>query len=153
MPRIDAHGHVFPSVSREFPRETGGNTPPDREETVEKLMTYMAASDIDQAMLVQMGGATPAHHAYVLHCLRTYPERFLGIGLIPEEVFPSPQEHMDRLTDGTSIVGFRLGLVGGPEGTPSKTWTSVPSEPTRSGNTRRRKTSYSGCMSARRTPT
>lgn len=114
MPRIDAHGHVFAKVTREFPRETGGNTPPDREETVEKLMTYMAASDIDQAMIVQMGGATPAHHAYVLHCLRTYPDRFLGIGLIPEEVFPSPQEHMDRLTDGTGIVGFRLGLVGGP---------------------------------------
>ncbi len=114
MPRIDAHGHVFAKVSREFPRETGGNTPAEREEPVEKLMTYMAASDIGQAMLVQMGGATAAHHAYVLHCLRTYPDRFLGIGLIPEDLVASPEEHMDRLTDGTGIVGFRLGLVGGP---------------------------------------
>ncbi len=114
MPRIDAHGHVFAKVSGEFPREAGGITPPDREETVEKLMTYMAASDIDQAMLVQIGGASVAEHAYLLHCLRTYPDRFLGIGLIPETAYGAPRDHMDRLTDGTGIVGFRLGMVGGP---------------------------------------
>ena len=114
MPRIDAHGHVFARVSSEFPREAGGITPPEREETVEKLMTYMAASRIDQAMLVQIGGTTVAEHAYLLHCLSTYPDRFLGIGLIPETDYGAPQDHMDRLSDGTGIVGFRLGTVGGP---------------------------------------
>ncbi len=115
MPRIDAHGHVFAKVTREFPREAGGIAPPDREETVEKLMSYMAASAIDQAMLVQIGGTSAAQHAYLLHCLRTYPDRFLGIGLIPESAYGAPEDHMDRLTDGTGIVGFRLGTVGGPQ--------------------------------------
>ena len=114
MPRIDAHGHVFAKVTREFPREAGGNTPPEREETVEKLMTYMAGSNIDQAMLVQIGGTSVAQHAYLLHCLKAYPDRFLGIGLIPESAYGAPEEHMDRLSDGTGIVGFRLGMVGGP---------------------------------------
>lgn len=114
MPRIDAHVHVFAKLTHEFPRETDSSTPPEREESVEKLMGYMADSRIDQAMLVQIGGSGLPQHAYLLHCLKIYPDRFLGIGLIPESAYDEPQDHMDRLTDGTGIVGFRLGIVGGP---------------------------------------
>ena len=113
MPRIDSHLHVFARASDEFPRETGDLLPADREEPVEKLMANMDAHDIDQAMLVQMAGTTAAQHAYLLHCLKTYPDRFQGIGLIPPDI-DTPEQHMDRLTDGTGIIGFRLSTIGGP---------------------------------------
>lgn len=114
MPRIDAHGHVFAKASAEFPREISDMAPADKEETVEKLLTYMEANRIDQAMLVQIGGKTIAQHAYLLHCLKAYPQTFLGIGHIPENLHRTPEDHMDRLTDDTGIVGFRLNTVGGP---------------------------------------
>tara|TARA_B100000029_G_scaffold516109_1_gene626942 strand:+ start:12595 stop:13494 length:900 start_codon:yes stop_codon:yes gene_type:complete len=114
MPLIDAHGHVFAKATPEFPREVNINMPADREESVEKLMRYMSVAAIDQAMLVQIGGTDFPHHAYLLHCLRTYPNHFLGIGLIPEANYGKPEKHMDQLTDGTGIVGFRLNMIGGP---------------------------------------
>ncbi|MBI4553372.1 MAG: hypothetical protein HY710_14000, partial [Candidatus Latescibacteria bacterium] len=85
MPRIDAHLHVFAKLSAEFPRETGEVFPADREEPVEKLLSEMEAHRIDQAVLTQIGGTSLEHHAYLLHCLKTYPDRFLGIGLVPPE--------------------------------------------------------------------
>lgn len=113
MTRIDSHLHVFAKVSPDFPREPTPVCPADREETAEKLLGEMEANDIDQAMLVQTGGTGIEHHAYLLHCLKTYPDRFLGIGLVPPDL-THPEDHMDRLTDGTGIIGFRLSSIGGP---------------------------------------
>tara|TARA_B100001123_G_scaffold396614_1_gene479155 strand:+ start:47 stop:949 length:903 start_codon:yes stop_codon:yes gene_type:complete len=113
MARIDSHLHVFAKVSSEFPRQPTPVCPPEREETAEKLLENMAAHNIDQAMLVQYGGTSIEHHAYLRHCLRTYPDRFLGIGLIPPDC-TEPEEHMDRLAAKGGIVGFRLRTLGGP---------------------------------------
>ncbi len=57
MPRIDAHVHVFAKASAEFPRETSDWLPAEREEPVEKLLKEMETHRIDQAVLVQIGGA------------------------------------------------------------------------------------------------
>ena len=113
MPRIDSHLHTFAKVSSEFPRETSELAPADREEPVEKLLVEMEKHQIDQAMLVQIGGTSIGHHAYLLHCLKTYPDRFLGIGLIPPDS-SDPERHMDQLADETGIIGFRLNRIGGP---------------------------------------
>ena len=113
MPRIDAHLHVFTKASSEFPREVSDIWPAEREEPVEKLLGEMEAHGIDQAVLVQMAGASMAHHRYLLHCLDTHPTRFLGIGLIPEG-HPNPAEHMAALAEGSGIIGFRLSTFGGP---------------------------------------
>ena len=113
MTRIDSHLHVFAKVSPEFPREPTPVCPADREETAEKLLCEMEANGIDQAVLVQIGGNEMKHHAYLLRCLRTYPDRFLGIGLIPPEL-SAPEDHMDRLADGTGIIGFRISSLRGP---------------------------------------
>lgn len=112
-PRIDAHLHVFAKVSSEFPRETNDQFPADREEPVEKLLKEMEENSVDQAVLVQLGGTSLDHHAYLRYCLKTYSDRFLGIGLIPEED-QSPEEHMDRLAEEEGLVGFRLSSIGGP---------------------------------------
>ena len=125
MVRIDAHAHVFARASSEFPRESIPAYPAEREEPVEKLLGEMEANNIDQAVLVQLGGTRIEHHAYLRHCLETYPDRFLGIGLIPPDC-REPEEHMDRLAADGNIVGFRLRTLGGPHsrryGSSSTTW-------------------------------
>ena len=113
MPRIDAHLHIFPRPSDEFPREISQMTPAERDEPVEKLLDAMKTNRIDQAMLVQMGGATWEHHAYLRHCFKTYPKRFLGIGLIPDDC-TNPEAHMDRIAETEEFIGFRLNNLGGP---------------------------------------
>lgn len=113
MPRIDAHLHVFTKASTRFPREANELWPAEREEPVEKLLAEMDAHQIDKAVLVQHPGVQIEHHAYLRHCLGTYPDRFLGIGLISPDL-PYVEDHMDTLTDGTGIIGFRLSRIGGP---------------------------------------
>lgn len=113
MIRIDTHVHVFPKVSTKFPREVSPNTPANREETAEKLLEEMDKNQIDQAVLVQIGGTSFEHHTYLLHCLSSYPDRFLGIGVVPID-HPNPKQHMVELADGNGIIGFRLFELGGP---------------------------------------
>ena len=113
MKKIDAHLHVFARESSTFPRESDAFAPPDREETAEKLLEHMEAHGVDQAVLVQIGGRMPEHHAYLVHCLKTYARRFLGIGLVPDT--GDPADHMDRLAGEAGIIGFRLMEIGGPE--------------------------------------
>jgi L-fuconolactonase len=112
MSRIDAHVHVFAKESAEFPREVNEALPAEREETAEDLLEEMEASGIEKACLVQIGGTALEHHAYLEHCLNTYPDRFRGIGVVPD--FQNPCDHMDRLADSGGVVGFRLFDVGGP---------------------------------------
>ena len=57
MARIDAHLHVFARASQQFPRESTELAPAEREESVEKFLDVMGTQAIDQAMLVQIGGA------------------------------------------------------------------------------------------------
>ncbi len=113
MPRIDSHVQVFAKASSRFPRGISEQVPADREAPVEKLLAEMEAHKIGQAVLVQFGGIGCEHHAYLLHCLKAYPDRFLGIGRISPES-PDPETHMDRLADGTGIIGFQLCFIGGP---------------------------------------
>ena len=113
MPRIDAHLHVFTRESAEFPRTPTKVCPAERAEPVEKLLTEMEESRIDQAVLVQFGGGRIEQHAYLRHCLATYSDRFLGIGLFPPRC-EEPETHMDRLAADGGLIGFRLGLLGGP---------------------------------------
>lgn len=113
MKRIDSHLHVLAKASAEFPRLTDDICPAEREEPVEKLLAEMEKHQVDQAVLVQMLGEEIEHHAYLRHCLNAYPDRFLGIGLIPPQC-PDPEDHMDRLAADGRIIGFRLHTLGGP---------------------------------------
>ena len=110
---VDSHVHVFARASDEFPREVGKGRPAEREEPAEKLFGLMEEHGVDRAVLVQTGGSRIEHHRYLRHCLRTWPGRFAGIGLIPERT-ASPEDHMDRLAGDGGVIGFRLRHVGGP---------------------------------------
>jgi len=111
--RVDAHLHVFSRACAEFPREIKSTMPADRQALVEELLVQMAEHEIDKAVLVQTGGTSLVHHAYLQHALRTYPDRFTGIGLIPTNV-DSVADHMDRLAEENPLIGFRLRSLGGP---------------------------------------
>ncbi|MDP6984857.1 MAG: amidohydrolase family protein [Candidatus Latescibacterota bacterium] len=108
---IDAHVHVFAKDSDEFPRDVDETTLADREETAEQLLETMSLNGVEKAVLVQIGGCNFEQHAYLLHCLREYPDRFRGIGLIADHAHPEDQ--MDRLADEAGIIGFRLFSIGG----------------------------------------
>lgn len=114
-PVIDAHVHVFARASTEFPRETSDHLPADREAPVERLLERMDAQGVDAAVLVQIGGTAFEQHAYLLDCLKRFPDRFLGIGLVPPDSV-DPGGHMDRLADHSDgrIIGVRLSGLGGP---------------------------------------
>ena len=114
MPRIDAHLHVFAKPTAEFPREADAIAPVEMEAPIENLLVEMDTHGIDRAVLVQLGGTDIEHHAYLLHCLKTYPDRFLGIGMVPLDI-RDPAVHMDKLGQETGIIGFRLFTIGGPK--------------------------------------
>ena len=113
MSRIDSHLHVFPPDSPEFPRRITEASPAERDENVEKLLGEMEVYGIGQAVLTQSGYAGIEDHDYLRHCFKTYPKRFLGIGLIPEDC-KRPEDHMDRLAADGDFIGFRLRTLGGP---------------------------------------
>lgn len=114
-PVIDAHLHVFARLSAQFPREVSDYLPAEREAPVETLLARMGTHGVDGAVLVQIGGTSLAQHAYLLHCLRAHPDRFLGIGLVPPDC-GDPAAHMDRLAEASDgrLIGVRLGALGGP---------------------------------------
>ena len=111
--RIDAHVQVFARASAEFPRLLTDQMPAERAVPVEGLLGEMERHHIDGAILVQTGGAELEHHAYLRHCLKTHPNRFRGIALIPPTC-DAPADHMDRLAAAGDILGFRLFDLGGP---------------------------------------
>ncbi len=113
MARLDAHLHVFAKASAEFPRASTEAMPADREATVEMLLQEMEEHGVEQAVLVQTGGAELQQHAYLRHCLKAHPQRFRGIGLIPADCADAAG-HMDRLAADGDIIGFRLFDLGGP---------------------------------------
>lgn len=113
MAHLDAHVHVFAKASAEFPREVSPDMPAHAEATVEQLLGQMEQHGVEQAVLVQAGGAAIEHHAYLRRCLVEHPRRFLGIGLVPAGE-TAPAGHMDRLAGEGGIIGFRLFTLGGP---------------------------------------
>jgi hypothetical protein len=113
MVRIDAHVHVFAKISAEFPREASSMCPTESEAPVEKLLARMESHGTDQAVLVQIGGDSIEQHAYLRHCLKSHPGRFLGIGHIPS-LDPDPATHMDHLAADGDIIGFGLFDLGAP---------------------------------------
>lgn len=115
-PVVDAHLHVFAKQSAEFPRETSDHLPAEREAPVERFLERMETHGIDAAVLVQIGGTSIEHHAYLQHCLREHGDRFLGIGLVAPDC-DDPADHIDRLVGDSEgrIIGVRLGGLGGPK--------------------------------------
>ena len=80
MDKVDVHVHVFDLPSERFPRELSSLAPADRACPIEALIADMDASGIDRAVLIEMNGTQIEQHAYVTHCVQTWPDRFHGDG-------------------------------------------------------------------------
>jgi len=113
MEKIDVHVHVFDRLSEEFPRQTSGLAPAEREATAETLLEKMDASGIDRAVLIDMGGAALEYHQYVTHCVRRWPDRFTATGLVDMND-EDPPDRLRELVEATGIEGIRLGGLGEP---------------------------------------
>ena len=108
-------------------------------------MGLMEEHAVERATLVQIGGTSLETHAYLRHCLKRYPDRFKGIGLVPDP--RRPEDHMDRLAEDGGIVGFRLHEIGGPLD-PTAPMDVRTSRPIRSGSTPPSGTTSSGSIPA-----
>jgi L-fuconolactonase len=109
---IDAHVHVLAKASAEFPRMVTKTTPAEFEAPVERLLENMESTGVERANLIQSGGHEIEHHRYLQHCLKTYPDRFRGIGRIANTL--RPEKQMDCLAETGGIIGFRMTDIGGP---------------------------------------
>ena len=114
MKRVDAHVHVFEAQSAAYPREVGELAPPSRSARASLLLREMDAAGIDRAVLIQMGGTGIERHRYLAHCLRRWPNRFAGVGVV-DTLDIDPAARLQELYEATGIVGIRLmGVLGDP---------------------------------------
>ena len=113
MDKVDVHVHVFDLPSERFPRQLSSLAPADRACPIEALIADMDASGIDRAVLIEMNGTQIEQHAYVTHCVQTWPDRFTATGLIDMND-PDPPARLRELVAATGIEGIRLGALGDP---------------------------------------
>lgn len=112
---IDAHVHVFPALSEEYPRVVDELAPPGREAPVELLLQTMDAAGVDGAVLVPLG----PEDDYVLKCVRRYPGRFLSVGVAdPASLGLQPgvdaADSLSRRVARTGIRALRMNWLGEP---------------------------------------
>jgi len=112
MSYIDAHVHVFVRPSKKYPRETSELAPADREAPVEQLLEEMEKSGVSKAVLIQLGGYRE-NHRYLGDCLRKFPKRFAGVGLV-DLSSPSPEDELTQLVRTIGVKGIRLSRLGKP---------------------------------------
>jgi L-fuconolactonase len=112
---VDAHLHLFKALSDDYPRAVfEGMTPPEREETAERLLAAMDQAGVDKAVVV----ALSEQDRYLGEVLEAYPERFVGVAVHDFGV-PDHVESLRRRVETMGIQGLRLyGLDAEPGSTP-----------------------------------
>lgn len=79
--RVDAHAHVFRPAAVN-PRRVDELAPADRDAPAEELLSLMAASGVENAVLVPLGTEDDA----VADAMRAHPGRFVSVAVASEEV-------------------------------------------------------------------
>ena len=88
MPIVDTHCHATPYWF----------------EPVEILLDQMTRNDVDHAVLIQINGVYD--NSYLVECLRRFPGRFSGAGLV-DVSSPAAPDHLADLAE-KGIEGLRL---------------------------------------------
>ena len=114
MDIVDAHVHVFLRRSNEYPRRTSDLVPADREAPVELLLDEMKRAGVSKAVLIQLN-EYGEDHRYLSDCLRRFPDRFAGVGLI-DPSSENPEDRLDDLVRRYGITGIRLTRLDGLKG-------------------------------------
>lgn len=104
---IDTHLHVWSDDFSRYPF-TGGRKAVTGA-SVEVLNQTMAAAGVDRAVIVQ-----PIHylydHRYVIDCLRRFPGRFAGVGLVDRHA-PDAPDRLRQLVQEHGFSGLRVHLA------------------------------------------
>lgn len=104
MDTIDAHLHLFKALDDEYPRAIfEGMTPPEREESAERLLQAMDDAGVDKAVVV----ALSEHDRYLGEVLEQYPGKFVGVAVHDFEI-GDPVDSVRKRVETIGIQGLRL---------------------------------------------
>lgn len=104
MTVVDAHLHLFESVSEQFPRDVfPGLTPPERRAPMDEYFGYMDRAGVDKAVIV----AVSHHDEYVRDVVATRPDRFAIVG-VQDVSAPDQLADYRQRREATPFQGFRL---------------------------------------------
>ena len=114
MDVVDAHLHLFKARSDDYPRAIfEGMTPPEREESAERLLATMDAAGADRAIYCSVS----EHDRYLAEVLDDHPGKFAGVSVY-DFADPDPLATLQRRIDA-GIEGVRFfGLEGEPGADP-----------------------------------
>ena len=114
MDVVDGHLHLFKALSDKYPRAVfEGMTPPEREESAERLLEAMDAAGVDRAIYC----ALSEHDHYLAEVLADNPGKFAGVSVY-DFADPDPLATLQRRIDA-GIEGVRFyGLEGEPGSDP-----------------------------------
>lgn len=108
MAVVDAHLHLFKSVSDEYPRDVlEPMTPADREESAETYLEVMDSAGVDRAVVV----ALSAHDHYLTYLNQHHPDRFATVGVIDDQATDQVAD-LERRIERSGLQGLRLFTLG-----------------------------------------
>ena len=104
MTVVDAHLHLFESISEQYPRDVfPGLTPPERRAPMDEYFDYMDQAGVDKAVIV----AISHHDEYVRDVVATRPDRFAIVG-VQDVSAPDQLANYVQRRQATPFQGFRL---------------------------------------------
>ena len=104
MTVVDAHLHLFESVSEQYPRDVfPGLTPPERRAPMEEYFGYMERAGVDKAVIV----AVSHHDEYVRDVVAGRPDLFAIVGVQDVSAEDQLADYRQRRA-ATPFQGFRL---------------------------------------------
>ena len=104
MTVVDAHLHLFESLSEQYPRDVfPGLTPPERRAPMDEYFGYMERAGVDKAVIV----AISHHDEYVRDVVATRPDLFAIVG-VQDVTVPDQLADYSERRRATPFQGFRL---------------------------------------------
>ena len=104
MTVVDAHLHLFESVSEQYPRDVfPGLTPPERRAPMDEYFGYMERAGVDKAVIVSVSH----HDEYARDVVATRPDLFAIVGVQDVTVSDQLSNYRERRR-ATPFQGFRL---------------------------------------------
>lgn len=123
MPIVDAAAHAWVANDPRFPLDPNVASCPDNlpviDESAEHLIARMDTYGIDRTVISHVC-YYGRDNRYSAHCVKTYPERFTGVGLLVGYRLHSPADpenpaRLERLMRDDGLSGLRLSPVYDPD--------------------------------------
>lgn len=100
---IDAHMHLFTSLSPTYPRGIHALYPAERAAEVAEYLDYATKNDVVHSVLVSLD----EHDDYVIDAVGQYPGRFSAVAVM-DMTAPDPVEDLRCRLERVDLVGFRV---------------------------------------------